>query len=102
MGSLYSLSPVYMNYRHRAKKPACQQIHEALSMVKGGGCDLSVCTCVCMLIYAWVRCLSEAYTPSAVGARTLVMMQGTFLLLCAHGHVLVLMRICLRGHDSLI
>lgn len=84
MGSLYSLSPVYMNYRNRARKPACQQIHEALSMVKGGGCDLCVCTCVCMLIYAWVHCLSEAYMLSTVGVsvRTLLMMQGTTCTCC--------------------
>lgn len=54
MGSLYSLSAVYMTYRHTARKPACQQIHEALSIVEGGGCDPCVCVCVCMLIYVWV------------------------------------------------
>lgn len=43
-----------MNYRHTARKPACQQIHKARSMVKGGGCDPCDRACVCMLIYVWV------------------------------------------------
>lgn len=51
MGSLYSLSPVCMNYRQTARKPARQQVHEALSLVEAGGCDLYSYACVCMLIY---------------------------------------------------
>lgn len=46
MGSLYSLSPVYTNYKHIARKPARQQIHEALSKIKGGWCDLCLCMCL--------------------------------------------------------
>lgn len=54
MGSLYSLSPVHMDCRQTARKPARQQEHEALSLVKAGGCDLYADACDCMLIYVWV------------------------------------------------
>lgn len=66
MGSLYSLSPVYMNYRHTARKPAHQQ-HEAICMVKAGGCDPCVCACVCMLTDVWV--CAQACLLSCVGVR---------------------------------
>ena len=84
MGSLYSLSAVYMNHRHTARKPACQQIHEALSMAEGSGYDPCVCACVCMLIYVRVCVCSWACLSSCVGVRVSVMMQSARLLvLCA-------------------
>lgn len=73
MGSLYSLSPVCMNYRQTARKPARQQVHEALSLVEAGGCDLYSYACVCMLIYVYMFC-TWACLLSGVGVRKSVMM----------------------------
>lgn len=80
MGSLYSLSPVYMNCKHTARKPAHQKIHEGLSMVKADGCDPCVCACVCMFIYVWVSFCAWACSLSGMGVRTSMMMQIAHLL----------------------
>ena len=98
MGSLYSLSPVYMNYRQTARKPARQQAHEALSLVEAGGCDLYAYACVCMLIYVWVCVCAWACLLSGVGVRTSVMMQRACLLLYVYICMFVFTKICVKVH----
>lgn len=78
MGSLYSLSPVHMDCRQTARKPARQQEHEALSLVKAGGCDLYADACDRMLIYVWVCFCAWACLLSGVGVKTSVMIHGAF------------------------
>lgn len=52
---VYSLLPVCVcTFRKTVGKPARQQIHEALSVVKADGRDPGVCACVRTLICVWV------------------------------------------------